>query len=268
MLEIIPDFGEMDRYERLAADYSLGYEYNDFYAPGLLDDAGALKERMNSYRKLNRPAGSDTLHGAFFDIVPFSYDSGIRKHSLYRMQQSVEIAEELGCRAVIFHTGIVPAFCNNGKYYRNWLETMGNTVRMLVEQSSRVEIYMENMFDDSPLYLAQLAETLKDVNRFGVCLDIAHMMLVTKEPEEWFKLLSPCIRHFHLNDNHLRTDEHLALGQGCICWKYIFELMSGYQLEEASRLIEVNGLNRITASLEYLKESGIFSQSCPYTITE
>ncbi len=268
MLEIIPDFRELDLYEKLTADYALGYEYNDFFEPGLLDDAVALRERIDRYRQLNRPAYQDTLHGAFYDIVPFSWDSGIRRHSLYRMQQSVEIAEELGCRAVVFHTGIVPAFCDNGEYYRNWLKTMGSTVRMLVEQSSHIEIYIENMFDDSPLYLAQLAETLKDVSRFGVCLDVAHMMLMTREPEEWFRKLNTYIRHFHLNDNHLKTDEHLALGQGCICWEQIFELMCRYRLEEASNLIEVKGLNKINSSLEYLEKTGIFSQSCPYTITE
>lgn len=268
MLGIIPDFEKIDIYEELTADYALGYEYNDFYVPQLLDNTGALRDRIDMYKQLKRPEGRDTLHGAFYDVVPFSWDSGIRKHSLYRMQQSVEIAEELGCRAVVFHTGIVPAFCHNGKYYRNWLETTGNTVRMLIEQSSQVEIYIENMFDDSPLYLAQLAETLKDVSRFGVCLDIAHMMLVTRKPEEWFRILSSYIRHFHLNDNHLKTDEHLALGQGDICWEHIFELMRRYQLEEASKLIEVNGINKVRSSLEYLKKSGIFSHSCPYTISD
>ena len=51
---------------------------------------------------------TDTMHGAFFDIVPFSWDSGISRHSLYRMQQSAEIAAGLGCRAVIFHAGLRP----------------------------------------------------------------------------------------------------------------------------------------------------------------
>ncbi len=268
MLEIIPDIEELDKYERLASDYELGYEYNDFFNPGLLDNADALKERIGLYRQLNRPLCQDTLHGAFYDIVPFSWDSGIRKHSLYRMQQSVEIAEELGCRAVVFHTGIIPSFCDNGLYYRNWLESMGHTVRVLVEQSSRVEIYMENMFDDSPVYLAQLAETLRDVSRFGVCLDVAHMMLVTKEPEEWFRTLSAYIRHFHLNDNHLKTDEHLALGQGSIRWEHIFNLMRRYELVPALGLIEVKGFHKIKSSLEFIKRTGIFSQSCPYTITE
>lgn len=254
MLEIIPSWEQMDEYVKLSEEHGLAFEYNDFYAPELLDDSLRLKERINGYKGLGRPQGTDTLHGAFFDILPFSWDSGIRRHSIYRMRQSVEIADELGCRGVIFHTNFSPDFLNNKKYRDNWLESMREVVLQLLSGSS-CEIYLENMFDQSPDELSDVAALLREEDRFGICLDIAHMRLATDMPEDWIRVLAPYIRHFHVNDNHLKYDEHLALGQGSIDWKEIGVLLEKYGLEDRSMLIEVNGMDRILESLRYYEEN-------------
>ncbi|MCM1326759.1 MAG: sugar phosphate isomerase/epimerase [Bacteroidales bacterium] len=251
---IIPNVKELDAYVEVAGKYSLGFEYNDFFIPDLLDDPEEVRQRIAVYNGLGRPKGRDTLHGAFLDIVPFSQDSGIRKHSIYRMQQSVEIAGELGCRGVIFHTGLIPDMVGDEKYRSHWLESMADTVRMLLKQDSSIEIYCENMFDESPQELAELAKLLQEEERFGVCLDIGHMMLKTKEPAEWFRILGSSIRHFHMNDNYLKRDNHLALGDGEIDWNDIFALMSRHGLWDRSRLLEVSDLEKIHISLDYLEK--------------
>lgn len=249
---IVPDAREIGAYEKLAAERSLQFEYDDFFDPALLDDKDALERRIALYQGLGRPAGRDTLHGAFFDIIPFSWDGGIRRHSLYRMQQSVEIAGRLGCKGVVFHTGLTPGLVGDRKYRSNWLEVMEATMRTLLAQDDAIEIYCENMFDESPLELADLAEALKEEKRFGICLDIAHMMLVTGEPEQWFDALGPHIRHYHVNDNHLKRDEHLALGCGEINWELMDALTGRNGSRDCSMLLEVNGLDKIKTSLEYL----------------
>ena len=255
MIEIIPNAGELDRYAELAEKNSLGFEYNDFFMPDLLDDQEELKRRIALYKGLNRPKGTDTLHGAFFDIVPFSWDSGIRRHSLYRMQQSMEIACELGCRGVVFHTGLAAGLVSDDRYRANWLEVMEKTMRMLLAESgSEIEIYCENVFDEkSPLELRDLAYALSDEERFGICLDVAHLMLSKEKPERWFQELAPYVRHFHLNDNHLERDEHLVMGGGSIDWEFVFKLISGYGLQKSSMLLEMNGMDKIQKSLEYIK---------------
>jgi len=256
MLEIIPSWEQIEEYVALAEKYGLAFEYNDFFAPELLDDSQGLKERIRNYKSLGRPQGVDTLHGAFFDVLPFSRDSGIRKHSIYRMRQSVEIADELGCRGVIFHTNFSPDFLNNETYRNNWLESMSRVISQLLSGSG-CEIYLENMFDRSPDELAEVADLLRDEGRFGICLDIAHMRLVTDKPREWFRVLAPYIRHFHINDTHLKYDEHLAVGQGSIDWEEMEGLVEESGLKDKSRLIEVSGLDKIRESLKYCQMTGI-----------
>ncbi len=255
IIEIIPNAEELEEYAEFAGAHSFGFEYNDFFEPELLDDKEALDSRIALYKGLHRQKGMDTLHGAFYDIVPFSWDGGIRRHSVYRMQQSVEIAGELGCRGVIFHTGLMPGLVEGEKYRANWLSVMAQTMRTLLRQDSGLEIYLENMFDESARELADLAQTIGE-ERFGVCLDIGHMALVSEEPEQWFKALAPHIRHFHMNDNHLKRDEHMAIGDGCIEWNRVFGLIQQYGLWDRSILLEVNGLEKIKSSMEYLSQCG------------
>lgn len=256
MLEIIPFWEQIEVYAELAEQYRLAFEYNDFYLPDLLDDGTLLKERIRIYQSLGRPKGVDTMHGVFFDILPFSYDSSIRRQSVYRMHQSMEIAGELGCKGVVFHTNLTPLLLSSDKYKKNWLKCMRETIAALLSESG-CEIYLENMFDQSPNELSELAAELRGESRFGVCLDIAHMRLATDDPREWFKVLAPYIKHFHVNDTHLQFDDHLALGQGNIDWEEIEALIEEFDLKDKNRLIEVNGLENIHHSLKYCQEAGI-----------
>ena len=256
MLEIIPFWEQLEEYAALAEEYGLAFEYNDFFVPDLLDDGASLSERIRIYQSLNRPRGLDTMHGVFFDVLPFSYDRGIRKQSVCRMHQSIEIADKLGCKGVVFHTNLTPMLVNDEKYIGNWLKSMRETITELLS-GSECEIYIENMFDQSPDELAELAAELKGEDRFGVCLDIAHMRLATDKPREWFDVLAPYVKHFHFNDTHLQFDDHMALGQGNIDWEEIEALIEEFDLKDKNRLIEVNGLEKIHQSLEYCQRVGI-----------
>lgn len=73
---------------------------------------------------------------------------------------------------------------------------------------------MENMFDEAPDILAGLAERMKDIENFGICLDYAHAMLSKCPGDEWVRTLAPYIRHMHINDNDLENDLHLLWETG------------------------------------------------------
>ena len=52
MLEIIPAWEQIEEYTALAEKYGLAFEYNDFFAPELLDDSERLRERIRNYKSL------------------------------------------------------------------------------------------------------------------------------------------------------------------------------------------------------------------------
>lgn len=251
MIEVIPNTAQIGDFLSLAERYGLGFEYNDFFQPDLLDDKEALKERIKFYRGLGRNMSRDTMHGAFLDVLPFSREEVIRRHSLYRMEQSIEIAQQLGVRGVVFHTNLSSEFMFAKHYREDWLEYTSAAMEKLLRVSEHVEIYVENMLDNSPEYLASLASRLAGEKRFGICLDIAHLILKGGRPDEWLTQLAPYIRHVHLNDNNLQADEHLALGQGKIRWDEILPQI--HKCTGASILIEVNGIERAAQSIQYLE---------------
>ena len=121
LYEIIPDIKNISRSLKLAEQYGTVFEYNDFMLPGYLDDREECRRKLIFYKSLGRDCSNDTLHGAFIDISVHSEDSLIRKVSRFRVRQSMEIAQEMGVRGVVFHTGLLASF-NDEKYRESWLE--------------------------------------------------------------------------------------------------------------------------------------------------
>ena len=76
---IIPDRAELSSYTKLADRLNLGFEYNDFFIPKLLDDTEQLDAVIAEYEQMSGMPGYCTLHGAFLDVTVFSDDSLIAR---------------------------------------------------------------------------------------------------------------------------------------------------------------------------------------------
>ena len=115
------------------------------------------------------------------------------------------------------------------------------------------------MFDDTPVMLKKLSENLSDKNNFGVCLDYAHANVFGVDADDFAKELSPFIKHIHINDNDLKDDLHLAVGDGKIDWN-IFKKHFEEDFKDAkSILIETSDIDSQRKSAEYLRVLGILN---------
>lgn len=274
-LYLVPDRKDMERMSALAAEYGCAFEYNDFFLPKVMEDPQKWREIIADYEACKKTFqkkhaddengdasyaetifGKDTMHGAFLDVTIHSDDPLIRDASMLRVRQSMEIAREMGLRAVVFHTGRLAGFRAAG-YLQNWRDRNEDFFRELAAKYPAQQIYMENMFDEAPDVLAGLAERMRDVKNFGVCLDYAHAMLSGRPGREWIEALSPYIRHIHINDNDLQNDLHLAVGSGTLDWREFDSLIREYRVE-APVLVEVNGYEAQKESLRYMEEHGIY----------
>ncbi|MGN0350516.1 MAG: sugar phosphate isomerase/epimerase family protein [Roseburia sp.] len=253
---IIPDPAHMEISQKLAGEAQAGFEYNDFFLPEMLDDKKKQMERINAYSKVRSDFSGDTMHGAFLDVTIHSQDLKIREISKLRMCQSMDIAKEMNLRGVVFHTGRLYNF-RDVNYLKNWLELNEQFLRVLLEQYPKQEIWLENMFDEAPDVLAELAERMRDCPGFGICFDYAHAVIYGGNPEEWFQKLAPFIRHIHINDNDLKGDLHQSVGSGKLNWELFQEQILHYKLE-ASVLIEVNGEEKQKKSIEYMKQKKLY----------
>lgn len=250
---IIPQKNQIGESLRLAEEYGSGFEYNDFFLPDVLDDEKLTEEIAAQYTALELPEYC-TLHGAFFDVIPFSPDRRIREISDLRIRQSIGAAKRVGARAVIFHTNYNP-FLNSPKYMEDWLDENERYWGGVLSAAPEINIYLENMFDTSPYLLAKLAERLSRFDHFGICFDYAHAILTSVPVKEWSEALSRYIKHIHINDNDLVSDLHLAVGEGKIDWGEFYRLYETF-FGGAPVLVETSSIERQRASLERLKKDG------------
>lgn len=253
-LMIIPQREGLEKYVMLSQEYGLGFEYNDFFYPGILGDEGESDKLIRLYNLPgNRPLFS-TMHGAFFDVTIFSDDPLIQSASELRVTQSLEIAKKLGVKGVVFHTNYIPNFLL--KSYRDgWVEKNAAFWKKKAQEYPMLNIYMENMFDVDCELLARLGQAMAECPNFGICLDYAHAHVFgnAKDIEKWVSELAPYVKHLHINDNDFCEDLHQAVGDGRIDWVSFKHYYEKY-FTEATVLIEVTGLEKIKQSLEYLSK--------------
>ena len=254
-LYLIPDPKRPAESATLAEQYHARFEYNDFYAPRLLDDPAACEARMRLYRGLNRDMTGDTMHGAFFDVTVHSDDPLIRATSEKRVYQCMDVAREMGLRGVVFHTGLIPNF--RSAYYEDaWLRRNREFWLKVAEKYPDTQVFMENMFDMEPKLLLALAEKMRDCPTFGVCLDYAHARVFGGDPGPWVAALAPYVRHMHVNDNDGREDSHAVMGEGTTDWALFNEQLRRYHVE-ATVLVEMMDIDKQRRSLEYMTAHGI-----------
>ncbi len=255
-LYLIPDPAQPEASLKLAEEYDAGFEYNDFFAPQLLDEPEALRARIDFWRGFGRAARRDTMHGVFYDVTVHSDDMQIRRVSENRIRQSMEIAREMELRGVVFHTNLIPNF-RSAFYTEGWLEKNAAFFTKLCADYPEIEIWMENMFDMEPDMLRAMALRMAEVKNFGLCFDRAHAEVFGGGPAGWLEALAPFIRHMHVNDNDGLADCHDPVGSGVIDWQGFTAALEAHGVK-ASVLVETADLSRQRASLEYMQAHSVY----------
>lgn len=252
----IPDAQNIEKSLELARTYNGYFEYNDFMIPAVLEDEEKVAQLIVFYSNLDRDRSKDTLHGAFLDVTVHSDDPLVYNASLQRVRQSMDIAKQLGIRGVVFHTNFIPNF-RVAYYQKNWLERNEKFWRQMLKEYPDLCIFMENMFDEEPDLLAALAERMKDETRFGVCFDYAHACVFGHDIDDWVNRLAPYTQHMHINDNDLKDDLHMIVGDGQIDWDYFTKVLREKGIE-TSVLLEMRGPEAQEKSVEYMQKHKVY----------
>ena len=254
-LLIIPHLKNIDECLQLAKEHDLGFEFNDFYHPEMLDNFDKLTRTAKKYKTHGLPDYC-TSHGDFFDVLPFSEDKYVREIAEMRVRQSINAARLLNVKAVIFHTNYNPFFTGMESYSNFWAEKNISFWSKFLESNPDINIYIENMCDFTPDLLVRLADELCPKYRnFGICFDYAHAMIYGNDINNWVKSVAPYTKHMHINDNDLKNDLHLAVGDGQINWEIFKAHLS--EFPDISVLIETADIENQRRSIDFLNRLGI-----------
>jgi sugar phosphate isomerase/epimerase len=214
-------FQRIPEYIDVIKQYSLNLEI--YFGSAVLDSV-SLSEIAGLKKKLDyKPSLS--IHAPFMDLSPGAVDSMVRDATLERFRQVLDVAEILGPKTVVFHSGY-----EKWKYALNvdlWLEKSLLTWRQVNERAAGigVKVAVENIFEDEPSNLKLLMENMNSAN-FGICFDTGHFNLFSKLLiEEWIEPLNPYIIELHLHDNDQTSDQHLPIGEGTFDFGRFFDLL-------------------------------------------
>ncbi|MCQ2080536.1 MAG: sugar phosphate isomerase/epimerase [Lachnospiraceae bacterium] len=250
-IHVIPDADRIEETLEVCNEWNALFEYNDFFNPHLLDNKEELRKRISLYQRLNRKPFEDTLHGAFYDTYVDSQDPLIEKIARERMTLSMEIANELEVRGVVFHGNAISGFRLEG-YISNWVMKNAEFYHELLNRFPRTNIWVENTFDTTPEALLRLLKEMSGEERFGICFDVAHANIQSIPMNKWIEAFGKHIKHIHINDNDGISDLHNSVGSGTVNWRDFFEQINRID-NDMSMLIEVKSIESQIESLNYLK---------------
>ena len=196
--------------DETASRFGLGLEIDEFCTAANFD---ADFDRWDGAARAHL-AHSDrfVFHAPFAELCPCAIDPMVRDVTMRRFRQTAALSRAYGIRRIVVHSGFIPHV-----YYPVWfVEQSARFFRALLDAEPEVAICVENVLDDDPAPLMDLADAVDDP-RLELCLDVGHANAVSKIPvRQWLKRLAPRLMHLHLHDNDGAADLHQIPGDGSL----------------------------------------------------
>lgn len=233
-------------------EYKLNLEVTRFSMADYIDNKELyikeFSEELNKFKFDN----DISFHGPFYDLVPGSCDSNIRKVTMERFNKSYNIGKLFNSKHIVYHTGFIPKM----HYPEYWL---GKSIEFWKEftkdKSDDMEILLENVLEDDFTCMARIIEEVNHPN-FSICLDIGHVNACSeKDIEYWIKGLNKKIKHVHLHNNDGTFDNHYGLQKGNINVLNTIESIKTY-CPEATFALEVFNITDVIESVNIIEKYG------------
>jgi sugar phosphate isomerase/epimerase len=223
-----------------------------------LTDEGLHTLNERRAKKLNEIAGTCNIdfvvHAPWAGINVATPSPALRRAVLKRLERSIVVAGQLGCRLWLFHPGSRTGL---SQFYpgTDWQLHL-QSVRALLKVARRegVEIAIENTPEPFP----SLMKSVDDFYRFyeeldddiGMVLDVAHANL-NNQIQDFIEQFSKKIIHIHVSDNNGESDMHLGIGHGNIDW-----ITFAKQVKEVDygNLLMIETTEHIEESIHLLRE--------------
>jgi sugar phosphate isomerase/epimerase len=258
ILASVLDFnqGVCDRFN----DLGIGVELSALSLPQNLE-AGILEPLIKQTQEvLKNLKGVCTMHGAFFNLQIMARDPWIVEVCKKRMLQSLEIADRLGAKRLVFHANYPPN--KNPKHRQNFIDAQLRYWPELIRkaESYNIKMLLENTQEPDPSYLYEVLSQL-DSPYLKACYDTGHSNCFTHTkipPHQWVEGLGEELTYLHLHDNHGERDDHIAFTDGNQDFELFFPALEA--LPEYPWInIEVKTKEAFARSIEGLKALKLLS---------
>lgn len=213
----------------------------------------ALRARLEARRLWS------TVHAPIYGVNLASPLPSLAAVALSEVLQAVDLAADLGSRAVVVHPGHVDVdyLALDGERDRACrrlsfaLEIVlararRGAVRVAIENKQRGRGWdMIYTSDDHNLFLKRFPD-------LGACLDLGHLHTTGGDPIAYAAALGDRLIHVHLHDNRGEQDDHLALDSGSVAWRPVLGALeaNGYSGSIVLEIPDPDGLKAAVTLVE------------------
>ncbi|HIL44902.1 MAG TPA: sugar phosphate isomerase/epimerase [Candidatus Thioglobus sp.] len=204
--------------------------------------------------------------GMSWGISPTSEDEATRNKSISLHKDALQVASNLGCKALLFVPGVVKSpISNEIVRYDKALDRIRDAINQLlpIAEDLDVDLCMENVWNGffySPIELRDFVDSFES-NKLGVYLDVGNLIGYQQYPPHWIELLNSRIKRVQIKDFQENFDwtgsfSFCDIGAGDVPWKETIEALKSinYQNTIIAEMLpwDETILSRTSAAMDQL----------------
>ncbi len=194
-----------------------------------------------------------TLHSPFADINIAAPNQDMRNFVLNRIQKSMDFAQKLDCRLMVFHPGFRTGISS---FYpgMDWKINIDSVRKILKFGRERgVVVAIENCPEPFGFLLKNVEQFSRFFNELGeeigLVLDVGHSN-INNQTHDFVKAFGEKIVHIHAHDNNGNHDYHLGVGYGTVDWKKFADDIKKTQFQG---LIIIESIDHLEDSVAFMR---------------
>ena len=204
--------------------------------------------------------------GMSWSISPTSEDKATRNKSISLHKDALQVASNLGCKALLFVPGVVKSpISSEIVRYDKALDRIRDAINQLlpIAEDLDVDLCMENVWNGffySPIELRDFVDSFES-NKLGVYLDVGNLIGYQQYPPHWIELLNSRIKRVQIKDFQENFDwtgsfSFCDIGTGDVPWKETIEALKSinYQNTIIAEMLpwDETILSRTSAAMDQL----------------
>lgn len=166
-----------------------------------------------------------TIHAPFLDLRPGAIDPQIRRVTVTRITQVLDLAVFFRPVSIVCHAAFDERYYPSGE--KQWLCNSLETFQSFLPQVEALNcpICVENVYEKEPTILRSLLDRVNSpYMRF--CFDTGHHNVFAEAPVGfWIDMMSPYLTQLHIHDNQGVNDQHLPPGEGSFPFPDFFAML-------------------------------------------
>ncbi len=234
-----------------ANKYNLSLEVCNFMKPQDLEEN--FKCNLEQARGVMQDfKGQVSLHGCFYDLNPISKDPRIKATTMYRYNQTMEVANNINAKTIIFHAGYNAGF---GPGKEQFVQAHSEFWQAFLNKYNNEDIIitLENTYEKNPDAILNIIENVNS-NRLKFCIDVGHVNMSSDlSVYDWIDKVGKHLYHMHLHNNFGQSDDHDSFLNGTLDFKEIINYLRDKKLSPSFN-IEIFNEEKALESINFIMD--------------